>query len=124
MDKAAIVCVDDEEMILESLAEQLKRKFGKQYAIELAGNAKEAICVCAELIAEGINIPLVISDQVMPGSSGAELLIQLHQTYPKTLKILLTGQAATESVGKVVNAGALYRYISKPWDETDFLLTV
>ena len=124
MVKAAILCVDDEDMILDSLAEQLKRRFGQQYAIELAGDAREAISLCEELMAEGIDIPLIVSDQVMPGTSGAELLIQLHQSYPTMLKILLTGQAAAESVGKVVNAGALYRYISKPWDETDFLLTV
>ncbi len=124
MVKAAIVCVDDEDMILDSLAEQLKRRFGQQYEVELAGDAREAVFLCEELMAEGIDIPLIISDQVMPGTSGAELLIQLHQDYPTTLKILLTGQAAAESVGKVVNAGALYRYISKPWDETDFLLTV
>jgi len=124
MTRAAIVCVDDEEVILSSLGEQLKRSFGKEYDIELAASGKEALLLCAELIAEGIDIPLIISDQIMPGMPGDELLVQLHLQYPKTLKILLTGQATADSVGRIVNAAALYRYITKPWNETDLILTV
>jgi PAS domain S-box-containing protein len=60
----------------------------------------------------------------MPGMKGDELLIQLHDRYPKMLKIMLTGQASAEAVGRVVNAANLYRYIAKPWDETDLSLTV
>ena len=124
MTRSAIVCVDDEEIILSSLGEQLKRSFGKEYDIELAASGKEALLLCAELIAEGIEIPLIISDQIMQGIQGDELLVQLHSQYPKTLKILLTGQATADSVGYVVNAAALYRYITKPWDETNLILTV
>ena len=124
MIRAAIICVDDQEVILNSLGEQLKHSFGRDYDIELAACGSEAIALCAELVAEGIEIPLIISDQIMPGMSGDQLLIQLHAQYPKTLKILLTGQADADSVGNVVNAAALYRYIAKPWDETDLILTV
>lgn len=122
--KPAIICVDDEEIILSSLGEQLKRSIGNNYEIELASNGWEALSLCAELEAEGINVALVISDQIMPGMSGDEFLIRLHAAYPKTLKILLTGQANVDSVGNVVNAASLYRYITKPWDETDLILTV
>ena len=124
MNKAAIICVDDEEIILSSLGKQLKRSLGQYYDIELASNGESALLLCAELKAEGINIALVISDQIMPGMSGDEFLIALHAYYPKTLKILLTGQADADSVGNIVNAAALYRYIAKPWDETDLILTV
>ena len=122
--KAAIICVDDEWTILSTLGQQLKRHFGKNYDIELASSAGEALSLCAELTAEGLEIPLVISDQQMQGMEGDTLLIQLHTLYPKTLKIMLTGQADADSVGNVVNAAALYRYIRKPWDETDLILTV
>jgi CheY-like chemotaxis protein len=88
MNKAVIICVDDEEIILKSLGEQLKRNIGKDYDIELVSSGWEALTVCAELEAENINIALVISDQMMPGMSGDELLIRLHASYPKTLKIL------------------------------------
>lgn len=124
MSESAIICVDDEEIILSSLGKQLKRNLGENYHIELAMSVEEAISLCAELQIEGINIALVISDQTMPGMSGDEFLIKLHEIYPKTIKILLTGQAGANSVGNIVNAGALYRYIAKPWDETDLILTI
>jgi diguanylate cyclase (GGDEF)-like protein/PAS domain S-box-containing protein len=122
--RAAIICVDDEPVILSSLGEQLKRSLGQKYEIELVDSGSEAIALCAELVAEGIKIPLIISDQIMPKMMGDELLIKLHALYPDTLKILLTGQANADAVGNLVNAAALYRYVTKPWDETDLILTV
>ncbi len=124
MNRVAIICVDDAEIILKSLGNQLKRSLGQDYTIELASSGEQAIDLCAELTASGIAIALVISDQTMPGISGDELLIKLHTIYPKALKILLTGQAGVNSVANLVNAGALYRYIAKPWDETDLILTI
>ncbi|MEM8780105.1 MAG: response regulator, partial [Cyanobacteria bacterium P01_G01_bin.49] len=111
-------------VILNSLGEQLKRNFGKHYDIELAETGSEALALCVELTQEDIDIPLMISDQRMPSMSGDELLIQVHHQYPKMLKILLTGQADAVSVGNIVNVGALYRFITKPWQETDLILTI
>ena len=124
MNKTAIVCVDDEDIILNSLGKQLKRNLGQQYDIELASSGEEALQLCEELSKEGINIALVISDQMMPEMSGDEFLVMLHAYYPQTLKILLTGRAEADSVGNIVNSASLYRYIAKPWDETDLILTV
>ena len=124
MSRVAIICVDDEEIILCSLGNQLKRNFGKDYDIELVSSAQEALFLCTELEAGGIAIAVVISDQIMPGMSGDDFLIRLHATHPKTLKILLTGQADADSVGNIVNSAALYRYVAKPWNETDLILTV
>ncbi len=121
---STIVCVDDEWPILKSLGDQLKRHFGKDYEIELANSGETALTLCAELRTEQKEIALIISDQKMAGMEGDALLIQLHALYPKTLKIMLTGQADADSVGNVVNQAALYRYIRKPWDETDLILTV
>ncbi|NJL48515.1 MAG: response regulator [Leptolyngbyaceae cyanobacterium SM2_5_2] len=122
--RSVIVCVDDEYSILKSLGSQLKRSFGRDYDVELASGGEDALVLCAELTAEGRGIPLIISDQRMQGMDGDTLLIQLHSLYPKTLKIMLTGQADADSIGNVVNAAALYRYIRKPWDETDLILTI
>ncbi|MEL6928483.1 MAG: EAL domain-containing protein [Cyanobacteria bacterium J06600_6] len=120
----AIICVDDEPGILRSLGEQLKRSLGQDFDIELVDSGVEAIALCEELAAEEIDFPLIISDQIMPEMTGDKLLIALHELYPDALKILLTGQASADAVGNLVNAGALYRYISKPWSETDLILTV
>ena len=124
MNRAAIICVDDEPVILRSLGEQLKRSLSQQYDLELVDSGAEAISLCAELVAEGFEIPLIISDQIMPGMTGDQLLIKLHSFYPNSLKILLTGQADADAVGNLVNAAALYRYVTKPWNETDLILTV
>ncbi len=122
--RSAIICVDDEWDILRGLGTQLKHHFGKEYDIELVSSGEDALLLCVELTNEGKDIPLIISDQKLRGMAGDALLIQLHALYPKTLKIMLTGQADAKSVGNVANAAALYRYIPKPWDETDLILTV
>jgi diguanylate cyclase (GGDEF)-like protein/PAS domain S-box-containing protein len=122
--KPAIVCVDDDAMVLASLGEQLSRGLGEHYDIELVTNAAETLELLQELQAEGVDIPVIISDQRMPGISGTELLAQVHQLCPKILSILLTGESSIEDVAKAVNTAHLYRYIPKPWDQTDLMLTV
>jgi diguanylate cyclase (GGDEF)-like protein/PAS domain S-box-containing protein len=121
---SAIICVDDDWIMLKNLGAQLKRSFGKEYEILLAGSGEEAISLCADLKLKNKEIALFISDQRMPGMRGDDLLIHLHSLEPDALKIMLTGEADAESVGKVVNQAALYRYICKPWDTTDLKLTV
>ena len=124
MKHAAIICVDDNPGILSSLGEQLRREFLDAYEIELATDAEEALELCAELTAEGIEIPVVISDQQMPGIQGDQFLAILHAQYPQTLTIMLTGQNDMAAVSNAVNAASLYRFIPKPWDQADLILTV
>ncbi|GAK51221.1 response regulator receiver sensor signal transduction histidine kinase [Candidatus Moduliflexus flocculans] len=124
MSKPAILCVDDEKMILVSLKEELKRNFGDSYTIETVESGEEALELINEFEEDEVELPIVIADQLMPGMKGDELLINVHHRLPKTLKILLTGQAGAEAVGNAVNYAKLYRYISKPWQETDLTLTV
>ncbi|WP_413164447.1 histidine kinase dimerization/phospho-acceptor domain-containing protein [Capilliphycus salinus ALCB114379] len=124
MQPPTIICVDDEIFLLRSLAETLKRKFGENFAIEVAETAETALEIIAELQAENVDIPLIISDQIMPDMKGVDLLIKVYEKSPKTLQILLTGKASVEDVGKAVNYANLYRYISKPWQEDDLILTV
>ncbi len=124
MSKPVILCVDDEMPALISLKDQLRRQLGRGYSIEIAQNAEEALEAFADIAEEDVDIPVVISDHIMPGMKGDELLIHIHQSAPETLKILLTGQADAEAVGKAVNEANLYHYIEKPWEEADLGLTV
>ena len=121
-----IICVDDEGVVLESLKEQLKRSLppNQKWLIEVADTGEEALDIIEELREDNIDVALVISDQIMPGMHGDELLVEIHGRYPDILKILLTGQANAEAVGHAVNKANLYRYIAKPWDEVDLTLTV
>jgi len=119
-----ILCIDDERVILNGLQGQLGREFGSSYAIELAESGEEAIDLVNELIDEGNYIPVVISDQMMPGIKGHELLRRIHEISPDTYTVLLTGYSDLEAVTEAVNHANLYRYITKPWEGNDLILTV
>ena len=122
--KAIILCVDDEWLILRSLTQQLKKNFGKEYAIEMADNPLNALDLIKEYNQEGLIVPLVISDYMMPQMKGDDFLIKIQELSPNTKKIMLTGQADAEAVGNAVNKADLYRYLSKPWDIYDLIFTV
>ncbi len=117
----AILCVDDEKIVLISLVEQLRERFQDQFVYEMAMSAEEALLIIDELIDDGINVILVISDWLMRGMKGDEFLIQVHKKYPKTLNIMLTGQATSDAVKNVKENGALVAFVSKPWDK-DYLM--
>ncbi|XWK90323.1 MAG: response regulator [Phormidium sp.] len=124
MKKPIILCVDDEATILDSLKIELKAILGNDYLIETAENGADALELIEELSADNYHIPLVICDYIMPDLKGDELLKQIHQLIPKTLKIMLTGQADLEAVAHAIKYARLYRYIAKPWQTEDLKLTV
>ena len=124
MGKGIIICVDDERIVLNGLQSQLGRDFGANFAIELAESGEEALELVNELIHGGNEIVVVISDQLMPGIKGHELLKQIHLLTPSCYNILLTGQSDINAVTEAVNHANLYRYISKPWEGNDLILTI
>ena len=124
MKKPVIICVDDEQTILDSLEIDLLKAFEDKYLIETAQSGEEALELLSELLAEQYEVPLVISDHIMPNMKGDELLRSVHAISPKSLKIMLTGQADLEAVANAINYAKLYRYIPKPWQSDDLKLTV
>ncbi len=124
MKKPVIICVDDEPTILDSLEIDLLKAFEDKYLIETAQSGEEALELLSELLAEQYEVPLVISDHIMPNMKGDELLRSVHAISPNTLKIMLTGQADLEAVANAINYAKLYRYIPKPWQSDDLKLTV
>ncbi len=123
MKKPVIICVDDEQTILDSLEIDLLKAFEDKYLIETAQSGEEALELLSELLAEQYEVPLVISDHIMPNMKGDELLRRVHAISPNTLKIMLTGQADLEAVVNAINYAKLYRYIPKPWQCDDLKLT-
>ncbi len=124
MNKPVIICVDDEDTILESLEIELQKILGDDYLIETADGGEEALELVEELLEGDYEIPLIISDYLMPSIQGDELLKHIHNISPKTLKVMLTGQADLEAVGNAIKYARLYRYIAKPWQFEDLRLTV
>ena len=119
MSDSAILCVDDEVVILDSLKEQLKRKFGDRFVYEMAESAEEAWEVIEELEADNISIIVIVSDWLMPGTKGDEFLIQIHQRFPELITIMLTGQADEKAIERAKKEANLYAYLSKPWTEEE-----
>lgn len=119
--KRAILCVDDEKIVLDNLQEQLRATFGDQFEYEIAESVDEAWEVIEDLVSQGYEMVLVISDWLMPRVKGDTFLIELHQKYPETVTIMLTGQADPEAVENAFQNANLYAYIRKPWREEDLI---
>lgn len=124
MGKPTIICVDDEKIVLDSLRYQLKSSFGDEYMIEIAESGKEALEIIDDLVK--INEPphIIITDHIMPNMNGAKLIEEVKEISPKTLSIILTGQAKREDIINIINSTGIYRFISKPWDKDDLILTI
>jgi CheY-like chemotaxis protein len=119
MSESAIICVDDEVVILNSLKKQLKRKFGDRFIYEVAESAEEAWKIIEELQADAIDIIVIVSDWLMPGTKGDEFLIQIHQSYPHITKIMLTGQADEDAIERAKQEADLHACLYKPWTEDE-----
>lgn len=117
--KKAIVCVDDESIILDSLGEQIKNMFGDEYIYEAAENAQEGLEVIEELTKESVEVLVIVSDWLMLGLKGDEFLIKVHEKFPNIVTVLLTGQADENAIQNAVDNAGLHAYISKPWSATD-----
>lgn len=124
MNREKILCVDDEEMVVDALKMELTRSLPAELIIETAGSGEEALQIVDEALSQGDHILLVISDQRMPGMTGEVLLSKLDGILPDALKILLTGYTDIEAVQYAINNAGLFRYIQKPWDREDLALTV
>lgn len=124
MERDLILCVDDESMVVDALKMELMQSLSSEFIIESARSGEEALEIAQEAITSGDHIILVISDQRMPGMTGEVLLSKLNAIIPQSLKILLTGYTDIEAVQYAINHAGLYRYIQKPWDRQDLVLTV
>ncbi|GAB2883421.1 ATPase, T2SS/T4P/T4SS family [Uliginosibacterium flavum] len=111
-----LLLVDDEPNVLKALTRVFRRE---NYAIVTADNADEALLRLTEATTH-----LIISDYMMPGMSGTQLLQEVKKRSPETLRILLTGHADTHAVMGAINEGAVYKFILKPWNDDDLRITV
>jgi DNA-binding NtrC family response regulator len=121
MPRKAILCVDDEKIILDSLKLQMKKHFGNDYTYEFAQSAEEAWEIIEELSEEGEEILIVVSDWLMPYGKGDKFLGEVHQKHPEIVKVMLTGQADQEAIEEAQQKANLYRCIHKPWNEAELI---
>tara|TARA_R110000851_G_C13101778_1_gene568607 strand:- start:1407 stop:4610 length:3204 start_codon:yes stop_codon:yes gene_type:complete len=104
-----ILLLDDEENILRALARVLRRD---GYKILMATRAQDAF----ELLAKN-DVQVILSDQRMPEMNGTEFLSRVKDLYPDTVRIVLSGYTDLRSVTDAINKGAIYKFLTKPWDD-------
>jgi DNA-binding NtrC family response regulator len=114
-ERIRILFVDDEERILRSLALQFRR----EYEVLTESDPQRAL---QRLKTEQVHV--LVSDQRMPGMTGAELLAAAQQIAPQTLRILLTGYSDLDAAVDALNNGGIFRYLTKPWDAQEMAFTL
>jgi CheY-like chemotaxis protein len=119
--KLAILCVDDERIILDSLKAQIERKIGYNYLFEYAESPEEALEIIDDLILDEVELILVISDYQMPGMKGDEFATILKDKLPTLNIILLTGQITEDKSTSLLNQNIVLKVIQKPWKESEII---
>jgi len=114
--KHKILLVDDEPNITSSLQRLLRKD---NYSILTATSGEEGLQVL-----ESEAIDLIVSDMRMPNMDGAEFLTKAKAVNEKAIRILLTGYSDMNSTVSAINQAEIFRYISKPWNDDDFRLTI
>lgn len=104
-----ILVVDDEPSILTAMRRLLRRD---GYEILTANSAKEGF----EMLGQH-DVQVILSDQRMPEMSGTEFLSRARELYPETIRIVLSGYTDLESISDAINRGAIYKFLTKPWDD-------
>lgn len=115
--KFAVLYVDDEEKSLTNFT----RAFGDQFSVFTAMNAQEGLKIFEK---NADQIGILMTDQRMPGEKGVWLLERARQLRPRVLRILVTAFADMDAAIAAVNSGAIYKYVTKPWDPPLLELTL
>lgn len=115
-ERSTVLFVDDEPHLIEAMRNSLRKE---PYKILIANSAREAL----ETL-EANHVDVVVSDEQMPGMSGSELLSEVRQRFPDTVRIILTGQASLEAAIRAINGGEIYRFLTKPCAPVDVAQTL
>src|SRR5579859_3968145 len=116
MAKPILLAVDDDVSVLETVVQDLRRKYGREHRILRAASGQAALDTCRQLKERGDAIALFLSDQRMPGMTGVEFLERAIELYPDAKRVLLTAYTDTEAAIRAINSARIHYYLTKPWD--------
>lgn len=111
MSDGAVLFVDDDKNILNSLRRLLRKE---PYDLLTAESGSEGLQCLAER-----PVQVVLSDERMPGMSGIEFLRRVKDEYPETVRVVLSGYADVAVVVESINKGSVYRFLAKPWNDDE-----
>ena len=104
-----LLLVDDEENVVASLKRLLRRD---GYRIVTANSGAQGLQRLAEQ-----PVDVIVSDQRMPGMTGVEFLRRAKDLFPDTVRMVLSGYTELQSITDAINEGAIYKFLTKPWDD-------
>jgi DNA-binding NtrC family response regulator len=111
MSSARVLIVDDEENVRSALRRSLRRT---QHQLLFAENGSRALEVLARE-----EVDIVVSDHLMPGMTGVQLLRAVRSAKPYVARVMLTGQADLETAMDAIRSGDIDRFLTKPWDDLE-----
>lgn len=114
--KATILAVDDDRIVLNAVERDLRQKYGRDYRVLKAESGAQALAAVYELKKRGESVAVFVADQRMPEMSGVQFLEQAITIFPKARKVLLTAYSDTEAAIQSINKIGLDYYLMKPWD--------
>jgi diguanylate cyclase (GGDEF)-like protein/PAS domain S-box-containing protein len=114
--KQTLLLLDDEENILRALTRVLRRD---GYQVLTANRAQDAFALLAKH-----EVQVILSDQRMPEMNGTAFFSRVKDLYPDTIRIVLSGYTDLTSVTEAINQGAIYKFLTKPWDDAQLRATV
>lgn len=114
--KATILVVDDEQDILQLIADILATQ---NYEVLTAVSAEKALSII-----ENQQVDIVITDENMPGMSGTELLSIMRFQHPDIISMMITGYADVETTIRAINDAQVYKFFTKPLRMTDLIISV
>ncbi|MBU0690766.1 response regulator [bacterium] len=115
-DKSTVLLIDDDENILSSLKRLLRRE---PYSIITAGSGEEAIGILNRS-----DVDLIVCDYTMPGPTAIETFKLVRKRWPHIVRILMTGHYDTEALVEAVKNGEAYRFVQKPWNDEELIITI
>jgi two-component system probable response regulator PhcQ len=111
-----ILIVDDEEKIFHALRRSLRKE---GYELFFGHEPAEGL----ELLKKQ-PVDMVISDHLMPNMTGLDFLKIVRDRHPDMMRLMLTGHADMQTAIDAINQGNIYRFLTKPWDDTDLKVTL
>ena len=124
MSDLVILVVEDEPEVRAAIVRDLAGHF-ETIRVDEAADADDALAALAEAVDDGDHVGLILADHRLPGRSGVDLLVSLHDgTATRSIrKVLITGQAGHADTIRAINDAGLDHYIAKPWDPAELIST-
>ena len=111
-----ILIVDDEENVCHALRRSLRKE---GYQLFFGSEPAEGLALLKTQ-----QVDMVISDHLMPNMTGLEFLKIVRDRHPDMMRLMLTGHADMQTAIDAINMGNIYRFLTKPWDDTELKVTL